>query len=219
MKFKLTRKYRKVRDEDIIRDLKKIALKTGKQTVSTTAYREMGEYSLNSINQHFGSWNNALQKAGLEMKLRRNITNYELFFNLRRVWLSLGRQPMRKEVTKPLSKIEWNAYHSRFGSFSKALEEFIKFSNRRRKRKLKTPFIYKTGSKQRTMRIVNVGLRYKVLLRDGYKCVKCGNSPAYGNGVHLQIDHIRPYSKGGETVFENLQTLCNECNLGKSNNP
>ena len=33
--------------------------------------------------------------------------------------------------------------------------------------------------------------------------------------VELHIDHIYPWSKGGETVEENLQTLCSICNYGK----
>jgi len=35
-------------------------------------------------------------------------------------------------------------------------------------------------------------------------------------GLELHVDHIQPWSRGGPTVFENLQTLCNSCNLGKS---
>jgi len=54
--------------------------------------------------------------------------------------------------------------------------------------------------------------------RDDFKCVKCGRNPATDPGIKLEIDHIIPYSKPkGETVIENLQTLCKECNLGKSN--
>ncbi|MDR2876514.1 MAG: HNH endonuclease [Chromatiales bacterium] len=28
---------------------------------------------------------------------------------------------------------------------------------------------------------------------------------------------MKPWSKGGETVIENLRTLCSLCNIGKSN--
>ncbi|MCZ7382719.1 MAG: HNH endonuclease signature motif containing protein [Candidatus Methanoperedens sp.] len=53
-------------------------------------------------------------------------------------------------------------------------------------------------------------LRQKVLERDGYKCVMCGSTK------YPQIDHIKPFSKGGDTVFENLQTMCRKCKLRKS---
>jgi 5-methylcytosine-specific restriction endonuclease McrA len=33
----------------------------------------------------------------------------------------------------------------------------------------------------------------------------------------LHVDHIKPWSHGGETIEDNLQTLCATCNLGKSN--
>jgi 5-methylcytosine-specific restriction endonuclease McrA len=56
-------------------------------------------------------------------------------------------------------------------------------------------------------------LRYDVLLRDDFRCRACGFSVA--SGAHLHIDHIHPISKGGLTVFENLQALCSVCNQGK----
>jgi len=36
-------------------------------------------------------------------------------------------------------------------------------------------------------------------------------------GLSLHVDHIEPWSRGGKTIEENLQTLCEKCNLGKSN--
>ena len=59
-------------------------------------------------------------------------------------------------------------------------------------------------------------LRLKVLQRDNFRCVFCGKSPATDLGTKLHIDHIFPFSKGGKSILENLQTLCEECNLGKS---
>jgi 5-methylcytosine-specific restriction endonuclease McrA len=41
--------------------------------------------------------------------------------------------------------------------------------------------------------------------------------PAVTPGVSIEGDHIIPWSKGGETVMENLQTLCFACNQGKTN--
>ena len=66
-------------------------------------------------------------------------------------------------------------------------------------------------------RTISDKLRYQVLKRDNFKCCACGASPAKDPSVELHIDHIVPWSKGGENTAENLQTLCSKCNLGKSN--
>lgn len=50
-----------------------------------------------------------------------------------------------------------------------------------------------------------------VYRRDQGRCVYCGSTE------NLQLDHIIPFSKGGATTLENLQLLCQKCNLEKSN--
>jgi hypothetical protein len=42
----------------------------------------------------------------------------------------------------------------------------------------------------------------------------CGRSK---DEVSLQVDHIKPFSQGGTDELNNLATLCNDCNAGKSN--
>ena len=58
-------------------------------------------------------------------------------------------------------------------------------------------------------------LRNKIKERDNYTCQICGKYMPDEVGLH--IDHIVPISKGGKTVEQNLQVLCDKCNLRKSN--
>jgi hypothetical protein len=48
--------------------------------------------------------------------------------------------------------------------------------------------------------------------RDEGKCVRCGSTK------DLHFDHIIPVSKGGGSTEENIQILCQSCNLKKSDN-
>lgn len=54
-------------------------------------------------------------------------------------------------------------------------------------------------------------LRKAVYERDHYRCVECGAT------AHLSLDHIIPWSLGGEDTMENLQTMCRSCNSRKGN--
>ena len=54
--------------------------------------------------------------------------------------------------------------------------------------------------------------RYRILERDGFKCKICGRSPPE---IVLHIDHWIPKARGGLDIYENLVTLCGECNISK----
>ena len=60
-------------------------------------------------------------------------------------------------------------------------------------------------------------LREFIKKRDNYTCCNCGNSTHKEPNLLLEIDHIIPVAKGGQTVEDNLQTLCWKCNRAKSN--
>ena len=56
--------------------------------------------------------------------------------------------------------------------------------------------------------------RFEVFKRDNFSCQYCGNKPP---NVMLEVDHIKPVSKGGTNSINNLVTSCFNCNRGKSN--
>lgn len=56
--------------------------------------------------------------------------------------------------------------------------------------------------------------RLEVFNRDNYTCKVCGRNPKEDN-IKIHCDHIIPLIKGGTSEFDNLQTLCEDCNYGK----
>jgi len=61
-------------------------------------------------------------------------------------------------------------------------------------------------------------LRFEVLKASKGCCNLCGRSNRE-HGIVLHVDHIKPKSKWPELALakDNLQVLCEDCNLGKSN--
>lgn len=57
-------------------------------------------------------------------------------------------------------------------------------------------------------------LRYKAIVQYGRTCMACGSTDG-----PIQVDHIKPRSLHPDLALEldNLQILCADCNIGKSN--
>jgi len=53
-------------------------------------------------------------------------------------------------------------------------------------------------------------MRQAVLERDNYTCRYCGDRDG-----PFWMDHVYPFSKGGETTAANLVTACKKCNIKK----
>lgn len=144
------------------------------------------------------------------------------------------------------NEIELNSDKSIFSKIEKIAIQFTKISNRfdiivkmklyykspkgrnyyQKKKKLKGKDLieyYNIWKKKKGYQIsakferskMSDSIRYDVLKRDNFSCKICGATSR--EGAKLHVDHIIPVSKGGKTEMNNLQTLCERCNLGKSN--
>jgi 5-methylcytosine-specific restriction endonuclease McrA len=60
-------------------------------------------------------------------------------------------------------------------------------------------------------RLFNKRQRLMMLFRQAGRCAACSNRLSAG----FHADHVKPYSKGGQTVIQNGQALCPMCNLKK----
>jgi len=223
-KFELNLRERNISKEKLINDLKNVASLVNQETVTAVLYAQKGKFGVTTFLRRFGSWNKALAASGLKVILILNNKEEVLFENLSNVWQQLGRQPTGKDLdkakTEGYSKFSLGTYEKRFGSWNKALQSFIDYINGSIGNddldddiRLKQD----TDMLSRTSRKINWRLRATVLIRDNCICKMCGASPAKNASVVLHVDHIKPWSKGGETSIDNLRTLCSVCNIGRSN--
>ncbi len=224
MKFQLMPYHRNVSDEDLISDLLRVKAQLNKEYLTGRSYQKYGKYSKGTYERRFGTWNKALRKAGISINIQRDISDDELFKNLEEVWIRLGRQPKYEEFRQPLSRFSVWPYEKRFGGWIKALEKFVDYINSEASEEsfdmsveIQDIATEKEMINHKTKREVSDRLRFRVLMRDGFTCRRCGRSPVKERDVELHVDHILPWSKGGETVIENLETKCTKCNLGKGN--
>ncbi len=177
-----------------------------------------------AIIRRFGKWETLLAEVGLDpVPLGRRYTDEECFENLLSLWTHYGRQPSFGELKRPPSVVGPKAYIRRWGGWRAALSAFVKTMNESPERvpeqprleQMPVPEANAVANEEAVPRSLSLALRYKVLVRDKFRCVICGASPAKDVGVELHVDHIHPWSRGGQNVEENLRTLCAKCNLGK----
>lgn len=233
-----------ISDEEYFSDVRRVANLLNSETVKYNDYKKYGKYSAEYIFKRFSSWKDFLVRAKLKPTgfSKEKIPDEDLFAEIERMWIELGRQPTSTDIIKTnIFKYSIDTFKRRFGGWRKTLEAFISYINLEgrtssleisdsrqeiqkevimEKSSDDTADIANKRSKKSvhiTTRSVNARFRYQVLKRDHYKYCSCGASPAKGSAVELEVDHIIPWADGGETVLDNLQTLCSICNNGKSN--
>ncbi len=226
-----TRKLMNIASEELLADIRRVAERLNESVLTVELYDEFGKYSSAAVARRFGGWIAALGLAKLTTSTRYHvrISDDVLFGNLEKVWTALGRQPRRDEMHPPLSQVSHATYKNRFGSWRKALEAFVEYINSADS-SVEVKSVYEcapevpagtqlipvSAAEQKRSRSVSWRMRFHVMRRDEFKCRLCGASPALVPGTILVIDHVLPWSKGGNTVVENRQTLCETCNGGKS---
>jgi Homing endonuclease associated repeat/HNH endonuclease len=158
----------------------------------------------------FGKWPALLKELGLRsVPLGRRYTDEECFENIVELWTHYGRQPSFRELTCAPSRVGTKAYVRRWGGWRAALGAFISYVNQAAESSdTETPTAADeppsaAQSSNMAMKVrprsLGLAMRYKVLCRDRFCCQICGRSPAKDIGVELHVDHIHPWSKGGET--------------------
>ena len=225
--------YFRISDDDLLNDIILVSTRLNTKTISTKDYNDYGKYKVQTVLSRFITWSEALAKANLEQTGFKIISNKDLFDEIERMWIKKGKQPTTTDIKNGLSEYSLNTYSRRFGGWRAAMLAFIEYINNdkdcenviqvgaaevdtvnKEENLVENERRYITPPRE-TSRDVNLRLRFKVMQRDNFKCCACGASPAKDPSVILHIDHIVPWSKGGETEMNNLQTLCSKCNFGK----
>lgn len=235
-----------IKDAELIEDLKRVSFELKNDSLTKEEYNRRGRFHSATQEARFGTWVKAKEKAGLKRRAHPSISDEEYFTNLEEVWIKLGRQPHFRDMQIPFSKYSGSGYVANFGTWRKALTRFVEYINQKdgtiaeevsleedqklyetstiehSKEGATSVSVVKIAPAKRhktervTQRCPNHRLRFKVMKRDNFKCRGCGRSPATDPTVVLHVDHIKAWANGGETVLENLQTLCSVCNIGKS---
>lgn len=211
---KIDRKRRKFNKQDIIKILNEYYKINNYKSFSSKQFQRWTKKPISSVTiiDIFGSWPKALSSAGIKPKraLKRDpISMVELFEDC---WRELKRAPSHKELdrflSKKLSPYTSKSYTYHFGGIRRLAERIIKFHNG----EISRAELYSKHNSKSYRKPISLKTRYKILRRDGNKCVKCG---ATADHAELEVDHIIPVAQGGDNSFNNLQTLCWECNRGK----
>ncbi len=213
-------------DQAIAQEMRRVAALHPDGILSVRSFsRYQPKVSYQTILQRYGTWKRALNAAGLShLNVQRyagsRYTDEQCLENLASVWTHYGRQPRFREMNKPPSAVGTSAYITRWRTWRVALESFVEWANRDATNDIQSD----AGIDETSRRVIHTeadcrdvrpGLRFKVFMRDRFRCLACGRSPATHLNVELHADHVVSVYDGGKTIYENLQTLCQDCNLGK----
>ena len=211
----------------LLAELKRVHALVGKEWLTSDDFNSHSVTSKEAIRHRFGTFRKGLDAAGIpnHPSKARQFTDQQCFENIAEVWTHYGRSPTYREMFEEPSRIQGKTYVTRWGTWRKTLRTFVDWANTDDQAQetdglepdatlLQEP-IKRAGRTEADCREVRAGLRFKVFMRDRFRCVACGRSPATHLNIELHADHVLAAANEGKTTLDNLQTLCQECNLGK----
>ncbi len=205
-----------VPDEEIIADMKRVAAIVKKDVISKEDYRMYGDFGVSVIFNRFDSWEKALEKSGFKKSSEKDKKIRDLMENLEDVWIKLGRSPRFVEIRVPFSRYNGTQYIATFGGWHTSLDLFEDYiASVKVPSELSIVDSPEIEKGHKTTKDINRQTRFHVMKRSGFKCSVCKNNSQTNPGVTLDVEHITPWEKGGETVDENLYVVCSECKKQK----
>ena len=192
--------YQHIETEELLMDLKSVAIYLNKDSLSSKEYGKNGKYSAATYFKRFGTWNKELCDAGLKPFSRvssQRLKDEELLKEIECVWIKLGRQPTSTDIKNGISKYSLHAYAEHFGGWRGALDAFIKFVNEssdcviKKKRHQKRKFnIWMT-----LFLIADINIRHLVMLICAFDSKSCNGIilNAVFVGHHQQLIQVLNY--------------------------
>ena len=216
--FIINKKKFQIKKKDFKENLKEFFKLRHNKTFSRDDYDTWKNRACSSdtIVRQYKSWENALKDVGIPINKKHQYTIEELLEHFEKVWRWVEQAPsigdLKKYNLKFNTSVTSDAFSRRWGSYTKFQKIFSEFKLGELNL---NEVIQKSKDSKKIKRNLSPLIRSKVLRKFNYKCVHCGRSVT--DNIKLEIDHIVPLSKKGKNEIKNLQVLCNECNIGKSN--
>jgi len=206
---------------EIVESLKHYAGAHGVDTFGMREYDSWDQRLLSSetIRGTFGSWGKAMQAAGFRVERGGVLDLKGMVVAFKACWKEHGAVPSERQLKTFLEQHKYpfrcKSYANVWGGFQRLARLVVSVENRT----APESELYQRAPHKTIRRPIPLKLRSLVLKRDNHSCVKCGANRKTDKETRLEVDHVLAVSKGGDNSPGNLQTLCSNCNRGKSNGP
>lgn len=189
------------------------------------AYAQFKDYlSGSSIRQEYLetalSWISDRDTCGIDDYMANhqndnNIDDIQLYFESVFAWVKTVFKTYYKEMKGIKWGILYNKYHNNtYNStdIDKKVSDLMADSDVTKKSGI-FEYILSGNEKYLSIRAFDANTKRTVYKKQNGRCVKCGKNFDIKD---MEGDHIIPWSKGGQTVIENCQMICIDCNRRKS---